>query len=185
MEPHGLKPVVPGLPRLALRNRISDFKGKVPEISQREISRDKIWRNSLRQFRHTRRGYPPTCRFGGIRRSATAFCRVHPRLKKPWYSAKADKAHLGVGIRLRDLKIAQGVLKIAIDLLVAKWKRTEIFFFKPDHNRSIRALSFKDFKNGSLFCFSRYSLPVMLIQFISRSMDFCIRAIIFCSSTVS
>ena len=33
MEPHGLKPVAPGLPRLALRNRISDFKGKVPEIS--------------------------------------------------------------------------------------------------------------------------------------------------------
>src|SRR3989338_11481043 len=35
MEPHGLKPVVPGLPRLALRNRISDFKGKVPEISRK------------------------------------------------------------------------------------------------------------------------------------------------------
>ena len=35
MEPHGLKPVVSGLPRLALRNRISDFKGKVPEISKK------------------------------------------------------------------------------------------------------------------------------------------------------
>jgi hypothetical protein len=53
----------------------------------------KIWRNSLRQFRHTRRGYPPTCYFGGIRRSATAFYRIHPRLKKPWYSAKVDKKY--------------------------------------------------------------------------------------------
>src|SRR3989338_2614578 len=44
-----------------------------------------------RQFRHTRRGYPPTCCWGGIHRSATAFYRIHPRLKKPWYSAKADK----------------------------------------------------------------------------------------------
>src|SRR3989338_9342404 len=44
-----------------------------------------------RQFRHTRRGYPPTCCCGGIHRSATAFYRIHPRLKKPWYSAKADK----------------------------------------------------------------------------------------------
>ena len=43
-----------------------------------------------RQFRHTRRGYPPTCCWGGIHRSATAFYRIHPRLKKPWYSAKAD-----------------------------------------------------------------------------------------------
>jgi len=55
-----------------------------------------------RQFCHTRRGYPPTCYFGGIRlfdiplvkeisNSATAFYRIHPLLKKPWYSAKADK----------------------------------------------------------------------------------------------
>ena len=55
-----------------------------------------------REFCHTRRGYPPTCYFGGIRlfdippfkeisNSATAFYRIHPRLKKPWYSAKADK----------------------------------------------------------------------------------------------
>src|SRR3989338_8551176 len=36
-------------------------------------------------------GYPPTCCWGGIHRSTTAFYRIHPRLKKPWYSAKADK----------------------------------------------------------------------------------------------
>src|SRR3989338_5574878 len=61
-----------------------------------------------RQFRHTRRGYPPTCCWGGIHlfdippfkeisNSATAFCRIHPRLKKPWYSAKADKKILIFG----------------------------------------------------------------------------------------
>src|SRR3989338_3020322 len=55
-----------------------------------------------RQFRHTRRGYPPTCCWGGIHlfdippfkeisNSTTAFYRIHPRLKKPWYSAEADK----------------------------------------------------------------------------------------------
>ena len=44
-----------------------------------------------REFCHTRRGYPPTCCWGGIHRSTTAFYRIHPRLKKPWYSAKADK----------------------------------------------------------------------------------------------
>jgi len=37
-DPFGIG--VTGLPRFALRNRISDFKGKVPEISSREISRD-------------------------------------------------------------------------------------------------------------------------------------------------
>src|SRR3989338_4615368 len=38
-------------------------------------------------------GYPPTCCWGGIHRSTTAFYRIHPRLKKPWYSAKADKRY--------------------------------------------------------------------------------------------
>src|SRR3989338_3126087 len=49
-------------------------------------------------------GYPPTCCWGGIHlfdippfkeisNSTTAFYRIHPRLKKPWYSAKADKKY--------------------------------------------------------------------------------------------
>src|SRR3989338_751098 len=49
-------------------------------------------------------GYPPTCCWGGIHlfdippfkeisNSTTAFYRIHPRLKKPLYSAKADKKY--------------------------------------------------------------------------------------------